>query len=186
LRGVASVHNVSHHARGQDGTVGAAGVADGVRDPVCGMTVDPHKTSHRQLYGGGTHPFFSARRPGQIAAPPGTNPAPHAPPTAPLADGAVYTCPMHTQIRQIGPGVCPICGMALEPEVATSDAANPELADMKRRFWIGLVLSLPVLVLEMGSHLANLHMLVGQTASNWIQFFLATPVVLWCGWPFFV
>jgi len=180
------VHNVSHHARGQDGTVGAAGVADGVRDPVCGMTVDPHKTSHRQLYGGHTYYFCSAGCRGKFAANPAKYLAPSSPATAPVADGAVYTCPMHTQIRQIGPGVCPICGMALEPEVATSDAANPELADMKRRFWIGLVLSLPVLVLEMGSHLANLHMLVGQTASNWIQFFLATPVVLWCGWPFFV
>src|SRR5262249_60533705 len=111
--------------------------------------------------------------------------APSSRATAPVADGAVYTCPMHTQIRQIGPGVCPICGMALEPEVATSDAANPELADMKRRFWIGLVLSLPVLVLEMGSHLAKLHMLVRQTAANRVQFFLATPVVLWCGWTVF-
>src|SRR5450756_877188 len=94
---------------------------------------------------------------------------------------------MHPQIRQVGPGACPICGMALEPEIATAEAGpNPELADMTRRFWIGLVLTLPVLSLEMGGHLTDLHMLLGKTLSNWIQFALATPVVLWAGWPFFV
>src|SRR6185503_2311828 len=100
--------------------------------------------------------------------------------------GAIYTCPMHPEIRQPGPGSCPICGMALEPEEATLDQGpNPELADMTRRLWIGLVLSLPVLALEMGGHLTNLHMLVGAKISSWIQFVLATPVVLWAGWPFF-
>src|SRR3989440_12757285 len=94
---------------------------------------------------------------------------------------------MHLQIRQVGPGVCPICGMALEPELASAEAApNPEVADMTRRFWIALVLTLPVLALEMGGHLTNLHMLLGQNSSNWLQFVLATPVVLWAGWPFFV
>lgn len=98
----------------------------------------------------------------------------------------IYTCPMHPQIRQIGPGHCPICGMALEPEVASAESGpNPELTDMTRRFWIGLVLSLPMLVLEMGGHLFNLHMLIGQNTSNWVQLLLATPVVLWAGWPFF-
>lgn len=101
--------------------------------------------------------------------------------------GTVYTCPMHPQIRQVGPGSCPICGMALEPLTATAAAGpNPELADMTRRFWIGLVLSIPVVALEMGGHLTSLHMLVGQRASNWIQLVIATPVVLWAGWPFFV
>jgi Cu+-exporting ATPase len=94
---------------------------------------------------------------------------------------------MHPEIRQVGPGFCPICGMALEPEIAGSESGpNPELVDMTRRFWIGLVLSLPVLALEMGGHLTNLHMLLGKSLSNWIQFALATPVVLWAGWPFFV
>src|SRR3989440_12278622 len=94
---------------------------------------------------------------------------------------------MHLQIRQVGPGVCPICGMALEPELASAEAApNPEVADMTRRFWIALVLTLPVLALEMGGHLTNLHMLLGQNSSNWLQFVLATPVVLWGGAPFFV
>jgi Cu+-exporting ATPase len=105
----------------------------------------------------------------------------------PDGDGTIYTCPMHPQIRQVGPGFCPICGMALEPEVVAGEAApNPELADMTRRFWIGLVLMLPVLALEMGGHLTNLHMLLGQTWSNWLQFIFATPVVLWAGWAFFV
>ena len=94
---------------------------------------------------------------------------------------------MHLQIRQVGPGVCPICGMALEPELASAEAApNPEVADMTRRFWIALVLTLPVLALEMGGHLTNLHMLLGQNWSNWLQFVLATPVVLWGGAPFLV
>jgi Cu+-exporting ATPase len=94
---------------------------------------------------------------------------------------------MHPQIRQIGPGFCPICGMALEPELTSTEAGpNPELVDMTRRFWIGLVLSIPVVALEMGGHLTNLHMLLGQKWSNWLQFVLATPVVLWAGWPFFV
>jgi Cu+-exporting ATPase len=94
---------------------------------------------------------------------------------------------MHPEIRQVGPGSCPICGMALEPVLVTAEAApNPELAGMTRRFWIGLVLSLPVLVLEMGGHLMGLDHYVPRAASNWIQMALATPVVLWAGWPFFV
>ncbi|MGG7536871.1 copper-transporting P-type ATPase [Rhizobium sp. 12,4] len=101
-------------------------------------------------------------------------------------EGVIYTCPMHPQIRQVGPGTCPICGMTLEPEVAT-EAAGPsaELVDMTWQFWIGLVLTLPVLALEMGGHLTNLHMLLGAQLSNWIQLVLATPVVLWAGSPFF-
>ncbi|WP_198521573.1 copper-transporting P-type ATPase [Rhizobium sullae] len=101
-------------------------------------------------------------------------------------EGVIYTCPMHPQIRQHGPGTCPICGMTLEPEVTTAEARpSTELADMTRRFWIGLVLSLPVLALEMGGHLTNLHMVLGAQLSSWIQLVLATPVVLWAGWPFF-
>ena len=93
---------------------------------------------------------------------------------------------MHPEIRQVGPGSCPICGMALEPELVTADAGpNPELADMTRRLWIGLALTLPVFALEMGGHLTDLHMWLGQQTSNWIQLALATPVVLWAGWPFF-
>ncbi len=100
--------------------------------------------------------------------------------------GVVYTCPMHPQVRQIGPGNCPICGMALEPEIISAEKGpSPELVDMRRRFWIGLVLTLPVLTLEMGGHLTNLHMLLGPQMSNWLQLVFATPVVLWAGAPFF-
>lgn len=110
-------------------------------------------------------------------------------PASPQAQGdkdRIYTCPMHPQIRLKGPGTCPICGMALEPETATGDEGpNSELVDMKRRFWVGLMLTLPVLTLEMGAHVFDLH-LVGQPLSNWLQMIFATPVVLWAGWPFFV
>ncbi|MBP1843003.1 Cu+-exporting ATPase [Rhizobium petrolearium] len=109
-----------------------------------------------------------------------------APSQPPAGEGVVYTCPMHPQVRQIGPGNCPICGMTLEPEMpAVETGPSPELVDMQRRFWIGLILTLPVLALEMGGHLTNLHMLLGAQTSNWIQMALATPVVLWAGWPFF-
>src|SRR6266567_472861 len=108
------------------------------------------------------------------------------PSRAPVPAGTIYTCPMHPEIRQAGPGTCPICGMALEPELAGETGPNPELVDMTRRFWIGLVLSVPVVALEMGGHLTDLHMLLGRNISNWLQFVIATPVVLWAGWPFFV
>jgi P-type Cu+ transporter len=107
---------------------------------------------------------------------------------APIEAGVIYTCPMHPQIRQVGPGNCPICGMILEPVTAAADVGeNHELADMTRRFWVGLVLTLPVFVLEMGGHIPalGLHDLVPPRISNWIQFALSTPVVLWAGWPFF-
>ncbi len=102
------------------------------------------------------------------------------------AAGAIHTCPMHPEVRKEGPGACPICGMALEPVAVTADQGeNAELADMSRRFWIGLILALPVFALEMGGHLPGAMRLVSATASDWIQFALATPVVLWAGWPFF-
>ena len=98
--------------------------------------------------------------------------------------GAIYTCPMHPQIRQVGPGSCPICGMTLEPVMASAEPEpDRELQDMTRRLWIAVALTTPVFALEMGGHLAGL-MISGQ-ASNWIQLALATPVVLWAGWPFF-
>ncbi|WP_145144839.1 copper-translocating P-type ATPase [Roseomonas gilardii] len=109
-----------------------------------------------------------------------------APPQPLAGEGVVYTCPMHPQIRQIGPGNCPICGMTLEPETPSVETGpSLDLVDMQRRFWVGLVLALPVFALEMGGHLTNLHMLLGAQSSNWIQMVLATPVVLWAGWPFF-
>ena len=110
-----------------------------------------------------------------------------APPTA-VSAGVIYTCPMHSQIRQVGPGHCPICGMTLEPATATADVGpKRDLVNMSRRFWVGLVLTLPVFVLEMGGHIPalGLHDLVPPRISTWIQFALSTPVVLWAGWPFF-
>jgi Cu+-exporting ATPase len=157
----------------------------GVLDPVCGMTVDPHTAKHRADFRGHTYYFCSAGCKTKFTADPQKYLGERAP--EPTVAGTIYTCPMHPQIRQSGPGNCPICGMALEPEMPTGETgANPELVDMTRRFWIGLVLTLPVLSLEMGGHLTDLHMLLGKTLSNWVQFFLATPVVLWAGWPFFV
>jgi Cu+-exporting ATPase len=103
-----------------------------------------------------------------------------------IAEGTIYTCPMHPEIRQVGPGFCPICGMGLEPVVIEADSGpSAEVLDMTRRFWIGLVLTVPVVALEMGGHLTDLHMLLGQRLSNWVQLVLATPVVLWAGWSFF-
>ncbi|GLI95844.1 copper-translocating P-type ATPase [Methylocystis echinoides] len=99
----------------------------------------------------------------------------------------IYTCPMHPQIRQVGPGNCPICGMALEPVVSTvEEGPSAELTDMTRRFWVGLTLTVPVFLLEMGGHFLNLHDYFSPEESGWLQFALATPVVLWGGWPFFV
>ncbi|MDQ2783203.1 MAG: haloacid dehalogenase, partial [Actinomycetota bacterium] len=101
---------------------------------------------------------------------------------------AAYTCPMHSQVRQSGPGACPICGMALEPvEVTADDGPSAELTDMTRRFWVGFALALPVVLLEMGTHLfGQVSDVVSPTASTWVQLVLTTPVLLWAGWPFFV
>ena len=163
-----------------------AGHATTVRDPVCGMTIDPAKSPHRFAHRGETYHFCSSGCRTKFAADPQTYLDKTAPKAA-VPEGTIYTCPMHPQIRQVGPGSCPICGMALEPELASLDAPpNPELADMTRRFWVGLVLALPAVVLEMGGHLVGGHGWVDQTLSNWIQLAFATPVVVWAGWPFFV
>ncbi len=158
-------------------------------DPVCGMTVDPNTTTLKAEHGGHPYYFCSAGCRTKFIA----NPAKYLDPELikAAADAqpkdAIYTCPMHPEIRQAGPGSCPICGMALEPLLATADTGpNPELIDMTRRFWIGLVIALPILVLEMGGHLTGLMMILSRQSSNWIQLVLATPVVLWAGWPFFV
>ena len=114
--------------------------------------------------------------------------APHPVPSPTTTEVAEYTCPMHPEIRQPGPGACPICGMALEPVMVTADAGpSAELRDMTRRFWVALVLSVPVVVLEMGMDLVPaLERLISPSAAAWVQMALATPVVLWAGWPFFV
>jgi Cu+-exporting ATPase len=151
------------------------------------MSVDPHTAKHTALHAGRPYYFCSASCREKFVAAPEKYLRPEQAKAEPVPAGTIYTCPMHPEIRQVGPGSCPICGMALEPELATAEAGpNPELADMTRRFWIGLALTVPVLVLEMGGHLiAGLHMLLGSQLSNWIQLVLATPAVLWAGWPFF-
>ena len=152
-------------------------------DPVCGMS-RPATAKHRFRIRGS--PIFSARHVAASVSKPGRKNilSPDQPPTAAPA-GAIYTCPMHPEVRQVGPGSCPICGMALEPEqVSLDDAPDPELVDMTRRFRVALALTLPVFAIEMGGHLGLMH-LVPPLWSNWIAFVLATPVVLWAGAPFF-
>jgi len=180
--------NADHHHHDHGAHVGHdhdhAPAQDGVIDPVCGMTVDPHTAKYRAEHHGHTYYFCAAGCRTKFVADPQKYLGEREP--EPVIEGAVYTCPMHPEIRQIGPGSCPICGMALEPEVATADTGpNPELADMTRRFWIGLALTVPVFVLEMGGHFTPLHALISAPWSSWIQLALTTPVVLWAGWPFF-
>jgi len=174
-----------HGYRGGKTALTAAAVT--AKDPVCGMTVDPATSKHHFDHAGTTYHFCSAGCRSKFAVDPEKHLAPK-PETAPVKPGVIYTCPMHPQIRQVGPGSCPICGMALEPVEITAEAGpNHELADMTRRFWIGLALALPVFILEMGSHVPALGLdrLVPMQASIWIQLILSTPVVLWAGWPFF-
>jgi P-type Cu+ transporter len=157
-----------------------------VKDPVCGMKVDPHSAKYRHTHDGRPYYFCSAGCEKKFIANPVQYLKPETHSAPPVPASTIYTCPMHPKIRQQGPGSCPICGMALEPELVSADTAvNPELIDMTRRFWIGLALTVPVFMLEMGGHLFNLHQWIGQQTSNWVQLFLATPVVLWAGWPFF-
>jgi len=162
-----------------------AAASDGVVDPVCGMRVDPHNAKHRADYQGRTYYFCASGCRTKFVADPKKYLSER--PAEPVPEGAIYTCPMHPEIRQVGPGSCPICGMALEPVIASAETGpNPELVDMRRRFWIGLVLTLPVFILEMGAHILGAHNWLDPKLSNYIQFALATPAVLWAGWPFFV
>src|SRR5436190_1321630 len=157
------------------------------KDPVCGMTVDPAKTPHRHSHGGVSYFFCSGGCRAKFASDPGKYLDSSAPtPEEPIPAGTIFTCPMHPEVRQEGPGSCPICGMALEPETPTADTGpNLELIDMTRRFWIGVLLTLPIVALDMGGHLFGWHPL-RPSQSNWVQLVFATPVVLWAGWPFFV
>lgn len=157
------------------------------KDPVCGMDVDPHTATLKADYRGITYYFCAPGCRTKFIANPDKYLGDKAP-AEPVPEGTEYTCPMHPEIVQVGPGSCPICGMALEPMlVSLDDGPNHELIDMTRRFWIGLALTAPVFALEMGAHLIPaLHHAVPPVTSAWIQLVLATPVVLWAGWPFFV
>jgi P-type Cu+ transporter len=177
---------MNHSAHGH-GETHAHSEAMTAIDPVCGMTVDPAKSRYHHQHAGHDNAFCCSGCRDKFIADPDRYLSKQIPTAA--AEGTVYTCPMHPQIRQIGPGACPICGMALEP-VSVGEESGPsvELIDMTRRFWIGAALALPTVILEMGGHFPglNLHHIVSPRLSVWIQFVLATPVVLWAGWPFFV
>jgi P-type Cu+ transporter len=157
-----------------------------VTDPVCGMQVDLGRSAHHHGHRGQTYHFCCGGCRGKFAADPERYLAGKA--ALPAEPGTIYTCPMHPEIRQVGPGSCPICGMALEPADATPDAGpNAELADMGRRLWIAAALAVPVVLLENGMHLIGhaFDSLVPPALNVWLQLLLATPVVLWSGWPFF-
>mgnify|MGYP001764792961 CR=1 FL=1 len=178
-----SHHDHSHCSHAGGGETPKTGA---VTDPVCGMSVDPATTPHVATHGGSHYYFCSAGCRAKFEADPARYTSDTPRPAQHVPEGAIWTCPMHPEIQRPGPGSCPICGMALEPTTPTlSDGPSPEYADMKRRFVIGLVLSLPVIALEMGGHLIGLDRLIGPQMSNWVQMLLATPVVLWAGWPFF-
>ena len=157
-------------------------------DPVCGMKVTIATAKHTAQHDGQRYYFCNPRcldkftaEPQRYLAPKSTEPA------APAKPGTIFTCPMHPEIRQEGPGSCPICGMALEPEEITLDQGpNHELVDMTRRLWAAVALSVPVVVLDMGGHFFGLGHAIPHGWMNWILLALATPVVLWAGWPFFV
>ncbi len=157
--------------------------ADRVTDPVCGMQVDPAATPHHAAHEGSEYHFCSARCREKFVAEPVRYLAPKSEAPAAMPKGTIYTCPMHPQIRQEGPGTCPICGMALEPEMPSlEEEENPELKDFTRRFWWTLPLSIAVFVLAMfGNRIASLDM----GLRSWLELALSAPVVLWAGWPFF-
>jgi len=179
--------NDEHHPEA-GGCCAGGKVSEGaatVTDPVCGMTVDPAKTAHHAEHAGQTYHFCSAGCRTKFVANPdaylGDKPKPE--PTA--TPGAIWTCPMHPQIRQEGPGTCPICGMALEPEEPSlDDGPNPELVDFTRRLWVAGVLAVPLLAISMVAEMLGIH-IVSAAASPWVQLALSAPIVLWAGSPFF-
>ncbi|MEQ8824243.1 MAG: heavy metal translocating P-type ATPase [Filomicrobium sp.] len=183
-----------HHAHGDDAgstheraTVPPAHDAKAT-DPVCGMRVNVATAEHVMHHNGHDIYFCSTRCKEKFEADPETY-ADGPPAPEPMPAGTQYTCPMHPEIVQEGPGTCPICGMALEPMGVPTGAEgpNPELVDFTRRMILGAVLTVPILILAMGPHLGLLvREWIGERNADWIEFVLATPVVLWAGWPFFV
>src|SRR5690554_2217484 len=162
------------------------------KDPVCGMTVDPERARYSLTHAGQNHYFCSEGCQTKFAADPeyylsGQAQRDKAAAAQSAPEGTTWTCPMHPEVQEPEAGSCPFCGMALEPMMVTADSGpNPELIDMNRRFWVGLVLAFPVFLLEMGSHvIPALHGWIPARSSYWIQLVLTTPVVFWCGWPFF-
>ncbi|WP_342643112.1 heavy metal translocating P-type ATPase [Rhodoligotrophos ferricapiens] len=169
---------------------GAAHAVQAARDPVCGMSVDPVTAKHSHEHEGETYYFCSAGCKAKFAADPdrylGERPAPE-----PMPEGTIYTCPMHPEIEQVGPGTCPICGMALEPKgIPVDSGPNPELVDFTHKFWVSLPFAIALLIIEMGSHLGlpvqDWLSGFGAAVPNLLQLVLASPVVLWAGSSFFV
>ena len=185
-------HDDAHHG---DDTAPGTLIEKVYTDPVCGMRVsaDPSKSV---THDGTSYYFCSSKCMVKFSADPrqylhkhaSSAPNPILTGKVSTAQDVIYTCPMHPEVRQIGPGNCPICGMALEPLLATAAEDTSELRDMTRRFWVSVVLSLPLLVITMSEFIPglNLHHMLSADAFNWLQALLATPVVLWGGWPFFV
>jgi P-type Cu+ transporter len=180
-------HHPDHAERGSccAGSGKTAGAAAVVKDPVCGMTVDPATTPHRADHAGHEYHFCSAGCRTKFVADPDAYLSGEPRPEPKASPGAMWTCPMHPQIRQEGPGTCPICGMALEPEEPSlDDGPNPELVDFTRRTWVAGVLTVPLLLVSMISELTGIHF-VPTTWNPWLQLALTAPIVLWAGWPFF-
>ena len=161
---------------------------DAAIDPVCGMTVRIEGAKNVTVHEGETYYFCNPKCLAKFTAEPTRYLKPQEQPAPlPVAPGTIFTCPMHPEVRQVGPGSCPICGMALEPaEITLDQGPNEELIDMTRRLWIGGALTVPVVALDMGGHFFNLHTLLPHGLLPWIELVLSTPVVLWAGWPFFV
>jgi Cu+-exporting ATPase len=179
---------MSHqHTHGHDCCAGKAPQGDTATDPVCAMRVDPATTPHHAEHGAVTFHFCSAGCRTRFLADPAsyTGDRPERAAPVPERAGAIWTCPMHPEIRRDAPGSCPICGMALEPAEPTADEGpNPELVDFTRRLQVSVVLAVPLLLISMGAEMAGLH-IVPMHWSPWVQLALTAPIVLWAGLPFF-
>ena len=178
-------HHRHHHNARVDGD------APTVKDPVCGMTVPLDAGKPSLEHAGETYHFCSSKCHVKFAAdPPHFISGAHKEQKVELPKGSQYTCPMHPEIIRDEPGECPKCGMALEPMGIPADdqGPNPELVDFKRRFWVGVVLTVPLLVLTMGPFvgLGFVRDILGERTTLWLELILGSPVILWAGWPFFL
>ncbi len=183
------MNNTTHSDHKGHGHNHMHGHDDTVTDPVCGMKVARAEAKNTLQHNGATVYFCSTGCKAKFEAEP--EKYADGPPTAePMPQGTVYTCPMHPEIEQVGPGECPICGMALEPKgVPTGEEGpNPELVDFRRRFWVSVALTIPLLLLTMPPYLgySQIRDFFGEQPSQWLEMVLSTPVILWAGWPFFV
>ncbi len=170
-------HHHHHHA---------VPAAAGVVDPVCGMQVNPETARHRAGHAGKTYFFCSARCRERFMASPDQYLAPRSAPTDSAPAGTLYTCPMHPQVRQVGPGTCPICGMALEPMLPATEEDDTELRKVRRKFWIAAALALPLLVVAMGPHMFSVSMdATVARGLRWAELVLTTPLVAWLGLDYY-